>query len=82
MIVIRSPTELAELVGDQDDREPVGDELLEHAEEVLGLLRGQDGRWLVQHQYPGLAVEGLQDLDPLLFADREATRALGSTLSP
>src|SRR5918998_3228462 len=63
--------ELAELVGDQDDREPVRDELPQHGEEVLGLLRGEDGGRLVEHEYPGLAVEGLEDLDPLLDSYRE-----------
>ena len=38
---------------------------------ALGLLRRQHGGRLVEDQDPRLAVERLQDLDPLLLADRE-----------
>jgi hypothetical protein len=58
-------------VGDEDDREPIGHQLLQHGEEVLGLLRGQDGCRLVQDEDARLAVEGFQDLDSLLDAYRE-----------
>ena len=38
---------------------------------VVGLLRREHGGRLVEDQDPRLAVERLQDLDPLLLADRE-----------
>ena len=40
-------------------------------EELVRLLRGQDCRGLVQDQEPRLAVERLQDLDPLLLGDAD-----------
>ena len=43
----------------------------ERDEERLGLLRCQDRGWLVQDEDLRVAVEGLQDLDALLLADRE-----------
>src|SRR5919199_534355 len=69
--VVAHVQKLAQLVGDQDDREPVRHELLEDGEEVIGLLRGEDGGGLVEDEDVGLAVEGLKDLYPLLDADGE-----------
>ena len=40
-------------------------------EQLVDLLRGEHRRRLVHDQDPGAAVEHLQDLDPLLLADRE-----------
>ena len=40
-------------------------------EELLGLLRRQHGGRLVEDEDLGIAVERLDDLDPLLDADRE-----------
>ncbi len=37
----------------------------------IDLLRGEDGGGLVEHDVAGLAVEHLDDLDPLLHADGE-----------
>ena len=42
----------------------------EDLEQLLRLLRRQDGRRLVEDQDLGAAVERLQDLDALLLADR------------
>src|SRR3712207_9178553 len=61
--VVADAQKLAQLVGDEDDREPVCDKLLEDAEEVLGLLRGEHGGRLVEDQDARLAVE-----------DRKSTR--------
>ena len=63
--------DLAQLVGDQDDRLPLGLQVLEDAEQVVGLGRGQHAGRLVEDQDVALAVERLQDLDPLLEPDRE-----------
>ena len=48
-----------------------------------GLLRGQHGGRLVEDQDLGAAVEGLEDLDPLLDADRQvADQRVGVDLEP
>ena len=46
-------------------------EAAEDREDLLRLLRREDGRRLVEDEDPRLAVERLEDLDPLLPADRE-----------
>ena len=43
----------------------------ERGEQALGLLRRQHGRGLVQDQDAHVAIEGLEDLDPLPLADRQ-----------
>ena len=48
-----------------------GGEAAQDGEDLLGLLWRQDRRRLVQHQDRGFAVERLEDLDPLLPADRQ-----------
>src|SRR3712207_9320237 len=68
---VRDAQEFAQLVGYEDDGEAVVDELLQDGEKVLRLLRGEDGGRLVEDEDAGLAVEGLQDLDPLLLAHGE-----------
>jgi hypothetical protein len=40
-------------------------------EQLLDLLRGQNGCWLVHDEHICSSVEHLEDLDPLLLADRE-----------
>ena len=62
---------LVELVRDEDDGAPVVGHRPQRPEQVRRLLRGQDGGRLVEDQDPGLAIERLQDLDPLLLADGE-----------
>ena len=52
-------------MGYQDYGESVGDQFLQDGEEVLGFLRCQDGSGFVEDQDAYIAVEGLQDLDPL-----------------
>ena len=63
--------DLVELVADEDDAVALGREAAQDGEDLLGLLRRQDGRRLVEDEDPGLAVERLEDLDPLLPADRQ-----------
>ena len=68
---IRDLEHLIELVADEHDGLPVRPEPAEVLEEVARLRRGQDGRRLVQDQDLDASVEGFQDLDALLLADRE-----------
>jgi hypothetical protein len=56
-------------VGDQHHGFAFGLELLEDAEQVIGLLRGQHAGGLVEDQDLGAAEERLEDLDALLDAD-------------
>ena len=60
---------VVELVGDEDDGLAFGAELGEVGEEVVRLLRGEDGGGLVQDQDVRLAIEELQDFDALLHAN-------------
>ena len=68
---------LAELVGDEDDGEALGDREAEGAEEGLGLLRREDGGGLVEDEDAGVAPEGLEDFHPLALADGEIGDAGG-----
>ncbi len=62
---------LVELVRDEDDRQALGLELAQGVEELVDLLRHEDGGRLVEDQRAGAAVEHLEDLDPLPVADAE-----------
>ena len=75
---------LVELVRDEDDRQALGLELAQVAEQLVDLLRDQHGGRLVQDQDLGAAVEHLEDLHPLPGADARAssTSAPESTTSP
>ena len=66
---------LVQLVRDEDDREPVRREPAQHAEQAVHLLRGEHGGRLVEHQDARAAIEHLEQLEPLLLADREARHA-------
>jgi hypothetical protein len=57
-------------LGDEDDRPALAGEGPDRIEEVVGLLGCQDRRRLVEDQQARLAVQRLEDLDPLLDADR------------
>ncbi len=63
--------DLAQLVGDEDDGLALFLELLEDAEQMIGLGRRQHAGRLVEDQDVGAAIERLQDLDALLQADRQ-----------
>ena len=60
---------LAELMADEHDRGTILFEAVEHAHELPDLLRGQDGRRLVEHEDPRVPVQRLENLDPLLGTD-------------
>ena len=61
--------DLVQLVGDDDDRLAVGLHVADDAEQLLGLLRGQNCRRLVEDQDVRAAVQHLDDLQRLLLAD-------------
>jgi hypothetical protein len=63
--------DLAQLVGDQDDRLALVLQPFQDAEQVVGLIRGQNPGRFVQDQDLGLTIERLQDFHPLLVADRQ-----------
>ena len=62
---------LVQLVRDKNQCMPALRHLVEGLEQVLHLLRGQHGGWLVQDQQIRAAVEGFDNLHPLLLADRK-----------
>ena len=64
--------DLAQLVGDQDDGAPLRLQVPQDAEQMVGLLRRQHARGLVQDQDARAAEQGLEDLDPLLHAHGQA----------
>ena len=63
--------DLIELVADEHDRLAVVPEPTKVVEQLGGLCGRQDRGWLVQDQDLDATVERLQDLDPLLLADRQ-----------
>ena len=74
---------LVELVRDEDDRQALGLELAQVAEQLVDLLRHQHRGRLVQDQDAGAAVEHLEDLHPLPVADAEVLdQRVGSTSRP
>lgn len=63
--------DLAQLVGDQDDGLALIAQPAQDAEQVICLGRGQHAGGFVQDQDVGAAIQGLEDLDPLLVTDRQ-----------
>ncbi len=63
--------DLAQLVGDQHDRSTLVAQVAEDAEQMVRLLRRQHPGRLVENQDARAPKQRLQDLDPLLDADRE-----------
>ena len=61
---------LVELVADEHDPGAVLLEPVEHADQLVHLLCGEDSSGLIQDEDASFAVQGAQDLDPLLRADR------------
>ena len=60
-----------QLVRDEDQRVTIHRHLLEGDEQVVHLLRGQHGGWLVQHQQRSAAVQRFNNFHALLLADRQ-----------
>ena len=74
---IADPHDVAQVVGDVDDGHPP---LLEggyHLEQLVDLVVGQRGGWLVEHQDAGILGQGLGYLDKLLLADAQAPHLAG-----
>ncbi len=69
--VVGDVEDLAQLVGDEDDRLALGPQLAEDGEELVGLGGCQHTRWLVEDQDLGAAIERLENFHPLLEADRQ-----------
>ena len=63
--------DLVQLVADEDDRMPLRGKPAQDSEDLLRLLGGEDGGGLVEDEDAGIAVERLEDLDPLLLTDRQ-----------
>ena len=63
--------DLAQLVGDEDDRLAGSASAAHDREQLVGLLRGQHRGRLVEDEQVDVAGERLDDLDPLLRADRQ-----------
>ena len=64
-------TRFAEFVRDEDDTAPVVGEAACPTQQVVRLLRGQHGGWLVEDQGARVARQRPHDLHALLRADRE-----------
>ena len=67
---VRDLHDLVQLVADEHDRPPRFPELAEVAEQVLGLIGGEDGGRLVQDEDLHAPIQRLEDLDALFLADR------------
>ena len=63
--------DLLQAVGDVDDADALGLERAHDLEQLLQILLAQHGRWLVHDEDARLAVQGLGDLDQLLFGHRQ-----------
>ena len=68
---VRDRLDFLELVRDEDDGRPGVLELPDDAEQVVGLGRGEHRGRLVEDQHGGVPDQRLDDLDPLLDADRQ-----------
>jgi hypothetical protein len=58
-------------VGDEDDGAPARLQLAHDREQLLALTGGENRCRLVEDQHLGVPDQGLDDLHPLLHADRE-----------
>ena len=63
--------DLVKLVRDEDERNPLGAEFLDHHEESSDLPLGQGGCWLVHDQQFRVACQGSADCGELLVGDGE-----------
>ncbi len=74
---VRDRHDLLELVRDEDDGAPVPSQRPKDLEQPVGLLRGEHRRRFVQDEHRRLAVERLDDLDPLQHPDGKLVDARG-----
>lgn len=70
---VRQPFDLRQEVGDVDDGEALGAEVLHAGGEGIALGAGEGSRGLVQDQDRGAATQGLGDLDQLLLTHGQFT---------
>ena len=63
--------DLVQLVADEHDAVALGGEPPQDREDLVGLLGRQHGGGFVEDEDPRIAIERLEDLDPLLPADRQ-----------
>ena len=68
---VRDGADLAQLVGDEDDRGARVLELAHDRDQLVGLLRREHGRRLVEDEDLGVPGQRLDDLDALLHAHRQ-----------
>src|SRR6202171_5665298 len=66
---VRDLEDLLELVADEDDRAAVLRKVSQELENLLRLARCKHCGRLIEHEDLSIAIEHLQDLDPLLLAD-------------
>ncbi len=69
VIPVRDTFHLFQEVGDVDDREAGGPQSRDHAEEPLGVGRGEAAGGFVQNEDAASAPQSAGDLDDLLFGD-------------
>ena len=68
---VAKPLHLVELVADVEDRAALGLQPVQHDEELIGFLRGQDRGRLIEDQEFRVLHQHAHDLDALPLADRE-----------
>jgi hypothetical protein len=61
--------DLLKLVGHNHDRAALVTQSTQNGEELVLLVRGEDGGGFVEDQQPGVAIEQLENLNPLLHSD-------------
>lgn len=61
-----------QLVADEDDRQSQSDRLPKRVKQRIRFLRGQNGGRFVEDKDAGLAIECLEDFDPLPLTHRKA----------
>ena len=67
---------LTQLVGNEDQRQPVSRHHLQRLEKLVAFGRRQNRSGFIEHQNTGIVVERLENLDPLAFADRQVMHQL------
>ena len=68
---VTDPHDVAEIVGDVDDRHPLALEGGDHLEQFVDLIVGERGCRLVKHQDAGILGQGLGYLDELLLTNAQ-----------
>lgn len=69
--LVGHPEDLVQLVGDEQDRQPLADQAAQVVEQLVHLVGHEHGGRLVQDQDAGAPIEHLEDLHPLAVADTQ-----------